>query len=279
MKPFVSLLFALVLVAAVPAAFAAAPPPYATAVLPTPVFNTADISGIFGGPDGRTVVGDSCGQLRTLEFIALPGTPFRIEEATNDGRHTVYRVTTDDYPYPTKTGYFIDSRFVTTTAVKPPPRARHLPPRETVLASLVAARGSRYVWGGNIRNGVPEMLSLFPPSTPDTLSESTLRRWQLRGVDCSGLLYDATGGYTPRNTSALVRYGKSVPIVGTEGPRPGPSAATPGPDRVERACNDRARSAAGNREPAGLHREAGWRSGQPIVGSTGPPAQDTAATG
>jgi hypothetical protein len=36
----------------------------------------------------------------------------------------------------------------------------------------------------------------------------------LRGVDCSGLLYEAAGGFTPRNTSALVRFGKPVPVAG-----------------------------------------------------------------
>ena len=119
----------ILLLLCVPAASAAGSPRYATAILPTPVFNTADIRKIFGGSDGRTVVSDSCGQLRTLEFVALPGTPFRIDETIRQGKDIVYRVTTEDYPYPTRTGYFIDSRFVTTTEVKPPSRARRLPPR------------------------------------------------------------------------------------------------------------------------------------------------------
>ncbi|GAI00651.1 unnamed protein product, partial [marine sediment metagenome] len=36
----------------------------------------------------------------------------------------------------------------------------------------------------------------------------------LKGVDCSGLLYQATNGYTPRNTSSLVSYGAPVRIAG-----------------------------------------------------------------
>ena len=33
-------------------------------------------------------------------------------------------------------------------------------------------------------------------------------------MDCSGLLYEATGGYTPRNTGALINYGSAVHIAG-----------------------------------------------------------------
>jgi hypothetical protein len=40
--------------------------------------------------------------------------------------------------------------------------------------------------------------------------------WQLAGVDCSGLLYEATNGFTPRNTFSLVEYGRSVPIAGLD---------------------------------------------------------------
>jgi len=36
----------------------------------------------------------------------------------------------------------------------------------------------------------------------------------LKGLDCSGLLYYATNGYTPRNTSSLLNYGKPVQIAG-----------------------------------------------------------------
>jgi len=189
-------------------------PPYAIAILPTPVLNTPDFAGVFGGPDGQTLQRDSCGLIRALEFVALPGTPFRIEATIGSPRGIIYRVTTDDYPYPATSGYFIDSRFVTTMAGQPPARPRHLPPLKTVIASLLAAQGSRYVWGGNLRGGIPELLSFFPPQQPQHLSPHEKDLWQLRGVDCSGLLYEATDGFTPRNTSALVAFGKAVPIAG-----------------------------------------------------------------
>ncbi len=189
-------------------------PRYAVAVLPTPVLNTPDFAGVFGGADGRTLRTDPCGQIRALEFVALPATPFRIEETIRRGNETVYRVTTDDYPYPSRSGYFIDSRFVKLTADQPPPRPRYLPPRATVIADLLASQGSAYVWGGNLRSGIPEMLSFFQPSVGASIDPKTGDLRQLRGVDCSGLLYEATGGSTPRNTSALVDFGAPVPIAG-----------------------------------------------------------------
>lgn len=124
----------------------------------------------------------------------------------------VHRVTTDDYPYPTTTGYFVDARFVRLTDETPHPRARKLPSRNKIITRLLAARGSRYVWGGNVRAGVPDMIRLFPPA--GKLSAETERRWLLQGLDCSGLLYEATDGVTPRNTSALAGYGRGVPIAG-----------------------------------------------------------------
>jgi len=137
-------------------------PHYAIAILPTPVFNTPDIAGVFGGLDGNALPTDKCGQLRAVEFIALPATPFRIEETIRKGTSVIYRITTDEYPYPTTSGYFIDSRFVTATAEKPPERPRILPPRSAIISDLLAAQGSAYVWGGNLRDGIPELPIFFP---------------------------------------------------------------------------------------------------------------------
>ena len=187
---------------------------YAVAMLPTPVFNTPDIAGLFGGPDRNALSTDSCGQFRTLEFVALPATPFRIEETIRKGTSVVYRVTTDDYPYPMPSGYFIDSRFVRATDAKPADRPRNLPPKTAIISDLLAAQGSAYIWGGNIRSGIPELPIFFPPPPHAPHDPKTDHLRQLKGVDCSGLLYEATGGFTPRNTSALVEFGGPVPVAG-----------------------------------------------------------------
>jgi hypothetical protein len=36
----------------------------------------------------------------------------------------------------------------------------------------------------------------------------------LAGLDCSGLLYQATGGWTPRNTSGLLSFGRGIAVAG-----------------------------------------------------------------
>jgi cell wall-associated NlpC family hydrolase len=118
---------------------------------------------------------------------------------------------------PSRAGYFIDSRFVTGSADRPPARERRLPPRKTIIANLLAAQGSAYVWGGNLHSGLPEMRTFFPPRLPPPLPPRSAARWDLRGLDCSGLLYEATGGFTPRNTSLLTGFGRAVPCAGLTG--------------------------------------------------------------
>jgi hypothetical protein len=196
---------------------ASVPLRYAVATSCAPVLNTPDFRSVFGGKDGKTLATDSCGQMRALEFIALPGTSFRIEAVLSGPESTVYRVVTDDYPYPTSTGFYIDSRFVSISANPSPPRSRTLPDRKTILARLASAKGTAYVWGGNRRGGITDMTTFFPPTAGELLDALTRDRWTLRGLDCSGLLYEATDGFTPRNTSALVGYGAPVPIAGLDG--------------------------------------------------------------
>jgi cell wall-associated NlpC family hydrolase len=218
LKKIPASLFTLIISLLLAATCAAQPhtPLYAVSVFPTPVLNIPDFAAVFGGRDGKTLHLDRCGQIREMEFVALPGTPFRIEETLHRGNTDIYRVTTDDYPYPTTKGYFIDSRFVRTTDDRPSPRPRSLPPWEKVIGNLLAAQGSRYVWGGNCRAGIPQILAFYPPAAGFPIGQATADLWQLRGVDCSGLLYEATDGFTPRNTSALVNYGAPVPIAGLD---------------------------------------------------------------
>ena len=69
------------------------------------------------------------------------------------------------------------------------------------MSAVNSGVGTGYVWGGNVAEGVV-----------DRWGDGS--RTLLAGLDCSGLLYEATGGFTPRNTSSLVNYGKAVPIAG-----------------------------------------------------------------
>ncbi len=70
--------------------------------------------------------------------------------------------------------------------------------------------GAPYVWGGNWSHGIPELLTYYPPK--GEIDEATRILWTMQGVDCSGLLYEASEGATPRNTSELLSFGNPVPI-------------------------------------------------------------------
>lgn len=183
---------------------------YAIADLPTPVFNIPDFPAIFGGSDGKILRSGKCGQVWELEFVALPKTVFRVDETVKKGDIVVYKVATDDYP--SAKGLFIDSRFVKITKDKPLERPRPLPPQQKIIEHLISAKGSAYVWGGNIRDGILETISFYPPSSD--INPELKDRWTLKGLDCSGLLYEATAGYTPRNTDALLGFGSPVQIAG-----------------------------------------------------------------
>jgi len=149
--------------------------------------------------------------VRELEFIALPGTVFNIRGEFRDGAATVFRVETDDYPMPAGTKLYVDSRSIELCGEKPLPRSRKLPPAVEVIDALKDSIGSPYVWGGNLQGGVAELIELFYGGE---VPAAARRQLTLAGLDCSGLLYQATGGWTPRNTSQLVSYGQAVPVAG-----------------------------------------------------------------
>jgi hypothetical protein len=185
--------------------------PFGVARSHVPVLNTAAFAGVFGGADGKTLKTDRCGQVRELEFIALPGTAFKIRGEIHNDTTTVFRVETDDYPMPAGTTLYVDSRFIELREGKPVSRARKLPPVTEVIAALRGSIGSPYVWGGNLQGGLAELIELFYGGAVPAAARGKLT---LAGLDCSGLLYQATNGWTPRNTSQLVSYGRAVPVAG-----------------------------------------------------------------
>ncbi len=189
-------------------------PPSAVARVATPVFSDPSFPKLFGGKSGKTLQSDRCGQLRSLEFIAPPGSLFTVIGAVPGSAPPVWKVTTAEYPYPARKGYFVDPRFLIPATAQSPQRLRSLPAEEEILSRLRSSVGAPYVWGGNVRNGIPELLKLYPPATP--LPVAAGAAWSLAGLDCSGLLYEATDGFTPRNTSSLIGYGIPVPLAGKD---------------------------------------------------------------
>ncbi|MBU5614318.1 NlpC/P60 family protein [Geomonas azotofigens] len=189
---------ALVVIPLSPRYAAGASPKRAVAVSFAPVLNTPDFAGSFGGK----IQLDPCRGVRPIEFIALPGTLFTVEGELEQNGVKVLRVTSSDYPYPSKTGLFVDARFVEMAGGDAKERRPHLPELAEIQKRLLAALGKPYVWGGNVKDGVPLVRTYYPQGDP------------LAGVDCSGLLYQATDGFTPRNTSTLIGYGEAVPVAG-----------------------------------------------------------------
>lgn len=186
-------------------------PSYAVAIFPTPVLNTPDFKSVFGGNKGRTLKFTN-GQINELEFVALPNTVFTIEEIYVRNNHEIFKITTKDYPYKNNTGYFTDSRFVEKKTKQPRERIKTFLGKKTIIKHLLSLKGAKYVWGGNFSNGISEMLVFYNPDV--NLTQDIKDKWTFKGVDCSGLLYEATNGFTPRNTESLFDFGSSVKIQG-----------------------------------------------------------------
>ena len=207
------ILLAFVLILMPSAGANAAEARFAQAIMDTPVLNRADFRGVFGGKDGKTVQTDRCGQPKAVEYVAPKGTLFRIEEELPVNGSVIFRVTTNDYPCPPSRGCYIDARSVKLYSASPGERLKTLPSRDGILAALEGRVGTRYIWGGNVAAGIKELARWYPPS--GTVDNGL---WQLAGLDCSGLLYESTGGFTPRNSSELVAYGRGLKIAGKSAP-------------------------------------------------------------
>lgn len=186
---------------------------FGTARISTPVMNTPDLKAVFGGATGRDLKVDRCGQVRELEYIALPGTLFTILKKLRSGTDVVYQVETAEYTAPPHVRLYVDSRFLALEHAVPAPAGRPMPPQEEIVAALRGVVGSPYVWGGNVPDGVPELSLWFYQGA----GEKEKAKRSLAGLDCSGLLYHASGGLTPRNSSQLISFGRSVAVAGKPG--------------------------------------------------------------
>jgi hypothetical protein len=148
--------------------------------------------------------------MRTVETILFPGT--RVELIRQTALPKIWSVTTDAYPYAGE--FFVDIRFLGSGE----PQKMELPQKSAILDTLRRLRGARYIWGGNWPEGIDLLAQYYPSKTPLEQLDPLIREtWTLKGCDCSGLLYYATQGWTPRNTSRLVHHGVPVAIEGKTG--------------------------------------------------------------
>ena len=150
---------------------------FAIAKIPTPLLNT---------PNFTELQKDDQGLLRAVETVCLPGSKFEILRDLGD----IVQVKTKEYAGDNLFAHKRCLAFVSHCDE----RVKQLYMKKEILERLEAMLGSAYIWGGNWHAGVPEMEPFF----------------DLKGVDCSGLLYEATNGFTPRNTSELVNFGHEV---------------------------------------------------------------------
>ncbi len=183
---------------------------YAVTKEPAPVLNSPDFESVFGGSDGKTVKTDNSGLIREMEFIALPGTVFELLGEFDHGTHKIFKVECKEYEYGTE--LFVDSRFLELKATRPPERIPVVPTKEKIYSFLDKVTGNRYCWGGNYNAGISKLVELYQPK--GEIASEVKNEWMLTGCDCSGLMYEATNGFTPRNTSKLVDYGSAVEIEG-----------------------------------------------------------------
>jgi hypothetical protein len=183
---------------------------YAVANEPTPVLNSPDFESVFGGLSGTKIKTDDQGLIREMEFIALPGTVFDLLGELDYGTHKIFKVECREYEY--GSDLFIDSRFVELKKVRPKERFVKIPSKKEIYTALDRFVGNRYCWGGNYNSGISKLLEIYKPA--GEISDEVKNEWTLSGCDCSGLMYEATGGFTPRNTSKLVTYGEAVEIAG-----------------------------------------------------------------
>lgn len=179
--------------------------------IPTPIFNQAKIALLFREPEVSCLL-DPKQLFRPLEMIALPNALFEVKRKLVK---PILEVTLKCYS--ATTPLFIDSRFGELLENPSKEVSLPFPKAEDVLKRCRAFQGLPYIWGGNYSAGIPEMKVFYPPSEEKNLSRLEEKRWILQGVDCSGLLYEATGGVTPRNTRELLFFGKPVSIQGKKG--------------------------------------------------------------
>lgn len=164
----------------------------------TPVLYSPDFATQFWGVDGVSLNYDRYWEIDAVEFVAFTGTVFSVVEKVDN---SIYKVTTREYPV-TNDLYIHKSFFSDTSRVKPDERVKQQFSRVEILERLRSIDKADYIWGGNSPEGIPELLDLFPSQW--NISTQLKKDWQLTWVDCSGLIYWASGGHTSRNTSWLV---------------------------------------------------------------------------
>jgi hypothetical protein len=162
---------------------------FATVNSNAPLHNQKEISNAFLHFDEFHLV-------REIEAVLLRGSVLTVLHEENG----VCEIVTEEYP--SVKPLYIDKRFINKLETKPESRKKTLSSKKVMIERLLTVPALPYIWGGNVPEGIPSLLSLYPPKR--TLSTFEYFYWQLKGVDCSGLLYWLTSGSSPRNTAEII---------------------------------------------------------------------------
>lgn len=147
---------------------------------------------------------DNWRQVAPTETILLPGSVVEVKQAIE----RVWRIVTPEYF--SKSPLYMDPSSIIRLSSHMLTRVeRLLPSIDAIITRMRSQVGQRYIWWGNTPDGIHEMLGKYGP-IPDSQEEK--EKMIFKGFDCSGLLYWATNGATPRNTSDLLSYGAWVDI-------------------------------------------------------------------
>ena len=180
---------------------------YATALYPTPILNTPNFVAQFWGKSGVDLNFDSFWEIYAVEHTAVVASVFSI---ISDMWNDIYKVSTEEYPV--ANSLYVHADFLQNIQREQPQQRNDiLPTQSEMIQKLKSIVWADYVWGGNIPEWIPQLLMMFPPK--NDISEIKKSQWQLTWVDCSWLLYWASNGNTPRNTSWLINYGTSLDIA------------------------------------------------------------------
>lgn len=188
----------------------AAKTPYALTKSDTPLLNSTDWDGVFGGADGNSLRYDRFGEIDDLVFVAAPKTPLnlqrQIRHKTRLGVETIYyKVTTPDY-----TGeepLWVDGRFLELQDVRQPAEKTVLN-SDQILETLRIYVGLPYTWHGSSADGAPRILDYYPPAQEITMRSKN--DWILKGFDSLGMLYRASAEATPLDLKSLMNFGQAV---------------------------------------------------------------------
>ena len=189
---------------------------YAITKMPTPMFvfwhNNADINGVMWGKWSKWIHFDGTNLIRELVVVLPKDTALTLVKKVEKDGFTYYQIRTREFdPWAeSKSAYYVDSRFIELTENKQKERIPNLPSKAWVLKNLHDALGYDYVWWGSYYKWIPEMEEFFPSEIVPSIKQ--MRQKLFRWVDCSGLLYQATDGYTPRNSRSVANFWSAVKI-------------------------------------------------------------------